>query len=196
MADVRRLAHEAVSFKFYYLSSCLPAFSGSQICAACVEQAVQEDPGKRQARSVQWLYIYPIALENGKTAVVRTTMLLLCVADSHPGMFKTLAACKLKNVSCKTELGGRLIHSVPWIRPPDRNIMRPCRMQTALLLCVADSHPGMFKTLAACKLEIISSEFGEDSIQVWAAITVSALSLQDTTAPCASICYCIVCFYL
>ena len=45
--------------------------------------------------------------------------------------------------------------------------------QTALLLCVADSHPGMFKTLAACKLETLSNEFGEDSVQVWAAITVS-----------------------
>ena len=44
--------------------------------------------------------------------------------------------------------------------------------QTALLLCVADSHPGIFKTLAACKLENTSSEFGEDSIEVWAAITV------------------------
>ncbi len=45
-------------------------------------------------------------------------------------------------------------------------------VQTALLLCVADSHPGIFKTLAACKLENTSSEFGEDSIEVWAAITV------------------------
>ena len=45
-------------------------------------------------------------------------------------------------------------------------------MQTALLLCVADGHPGMFKTLAACKLEDASGEFGEDSIQLWAAITV------------------------
>ncbi len=47
-------------------------------------------------------------------------------------------------------------------------------VQTALLLCVADSHPGMFKTLAACKLENVSNEYGEDSVQVWAAITVSA----------------------
>ena len=71
---------------------------------------------------------------------------------------------------------------------PDRKSKLSCRMQTALLLCVADSHPGMFKTLAACKLEIISNEFGEDSIQVWAAITVSALAVRDTRAPCVSIC--------
>ena len=45
--------------------------------------------------------------------------------------------------------------------------------QTGLLLCVADRHPGIFKTLAAGKLENRSSEFGEDSIEVWAAITVS-----------------------
>ena len=50
-------------------------------------------------------------------------------------------------------------------------------MQTALLLCVADSHPGIFKTLAACKLENTSSEFGEDSIEVWAAITVGSWPL-------------------
>ena len=53
-------------------------------------------------------------------------------------------------------------------------------LQTALLLCVADSHPGMFKTLAACKLENSDSEFGEDSIQVWAGITVSA----PASSPC------------
>ncbi len=53
-------------------------------------------------------------------------------------------------------------------------------LQTALLLCVADSHPGMFKTLAACKLEPLSNEFGEDSVQVWAGITVSA----PLSSPC------------
>ncbi len=65
-------------------------------------------------------------------------------------------------------------------------------MQTALLLCVADSHPGMFKTLAACKLEIISSEFGEDSIQVWAAITVSAPLYAGYKSPLNAL----VCYYL
>ncbi|CAK0783103.1 hypothetical protein CVIRNUC_006298 [Coccomyxa viridis] len=51
------------------------------------------------------------------------------------------------------------------------HVIRLAREATALLLCVADSHPGIFKTLAACKLENTSSEFGEDSIEVWAAIT-------------------------
>ena len=57
-------------------------------------------------------------------------------------------------------------------------------LQTALLLCVADSHPGMFKTLAACKLEDLSNEFGEDSVQVWAAITVcAALTIPAAPTP-------------
>ncbi|CAL5221006.1 g3122 [Coccomyxa viridis] len=50
-------------------------------------------------------------------------------------------------------------------------VRRLAHEATALLLCVADSHPGMFKTLAACKLEPLSNEFGEDSVQVWAGIT-------------------------
>lgn len=62
-------------------------------------------------------------------------------------------------------------------------------LQTALLLCVADGHPGMFKTLAACKLEPLSNEFGEDSVQVWAAITVSAF----LCSPCCSVASATVC---
>lgn len=53
-------------------------------------------------------------------------------------------------------------------------------VQTRLLLCVADSSPAMFKSFAACKLEpAASSDFGDDGLQLWRAVTVSFLS-QNT----------------
>ncbi|CAL8471833.1 g11375 [Coccomyxa elongata] len=43
---------------------------------------------------------------------------------------------------------------------------------TQLMLCVADSSPAMFKSFAACKLDVdTSSEHGEDSLQLWGAVT-------------------------
>ncbi len=52
-------------------------------------------------------------------------------------------------------------------------------VQTQMMLCVADSSPAMFKSFAACKLDVdTSSEHGEDSVQLWGAVTVRAISLH------------------
>ena len=47
-----------------------------------------------------------------------------------------------------------------------------CCAQTALLLCVADACPAMFKSLAAAKLEALPCTHGDSSLALWTAVTV------------------------
>ncbi len=62
-------------------------------------------------------------------------------------------------------------------------------LQTALMLCVADSSPAMFKSFAACKLDAdAASGFGEDSVQLWGAVTVSQPHLATDSTLQAFIC--------
>lgn len=57
-------------------------------------------------------------------------------------------------------------------------------VQTQLMLCVADSSPAMFKNFAACKLDADSSnDYGEDSLQLWGAVTVTHLLSHPSSHP-------------
>ncbi|BDA47709.1 hypothetical protein COCOBI_10-5600 [Coccomyxa sp. Obi] len=56
--------------------------------------------------------------------------------------------------------------------PAAQAVTRLALEATQLMLCVADSSPAMFKSFAACKLDAdASSEHGEDSLQLWGAVT-------------------------